>query len=91
MARRRWASPLCRSSAWRLHAVAVHDAVADGLGVTPMQVALAWLLQRAPNILLIPDTSSIGHLRENLVAHISLGRASVVVLDQIAAGERVLH
>ena len=67
------------------------SAVADGLGVTPMQVALAWLLQRTPNIPLIPDTSSIGHLRENLVAYISLGRASVVVLDQIAAGQRVLH
>ena len=67
------------------------SAVADGLGVTAMQVPLGWLLQRTPNIPLIPDTSSIGHLRENLVAHISLGRASVVVLDQIAAGERVLN
>jgi len=42
--------------------------VADRLGATPMQVALAWLLQRAPNILLIPGTSSVGHLRENLAA-----------------------
>ncbi|MEP6850468.1 MAG: aldo/keto reductase family oxidoreductase [Acidobacteriota bacterium] len=42
------------------------DAVAESLGVTPMQVALAWLLQRSPNILLIPGTSSVGHLRENL-------------------------
>ncbi len=39
---------------------------AASLGVTPMQVALAWLLQRAPNILLIPGTSSLAHLRENL-------------------------
>ena len=38
------------------------------LGATPMQVALAWLLQRAPNILLIPGTSRLAHLRENLAA-----------------------
>ena len=42
--------------------------VAARLGATPMQVALAWLLRRAPNILLIPGTSSIAHLRENLAA-----------------------
>jgi pyridoxine 4-dehydrogenase len=42
--------------------------VAGRLGATPMQVALAWLLQRAPNILLIPGTSSVAHLRENLAA-----------------------
>jgi aryl-alcohol dehydrogenase-like predicted oxidoreductase len=42
--------------------------VATGLGATPMQVALAWLLHRAPNILLIPGTSSIAHLHENLAA-----------------------
>ncbi|WP_105417492.1 aldo/keto reductase family oxidoreductase [Neorhizobium sp. T25_27] len=42
--------------------------VAQRLGATPMQVALAWLLRRAPNILLIPGTSSVGHLRENLAA-----------------------
>jgi pyridoxine 4-dehydrogenase len=42
--------------------------VARRLGATPMQVALAWLLRRAPNILLIPGTSSLGHLRENLAA-----------------------
>jgi pyridoxine 4-dehydrogenase len=42
--------------------------VARRLGATPMQVALAWLLRRAPNILLIPGTSSIAHLRENLAA-----------------------
>ncbi|MER9950516.1 aldo/keto reductase family oxidoreductase [Mesorhizobium sp. M0047] len=42
--------------------------VAKRVGATPMQVALAWLLRRAPNILLIPGTSSVGHLRENLAA-----------------------
>ncbi|WP_165465451.1 aldo/keto reductase family oxidoreductase [Enterobacter cloacae] len=44
------------------------QAVADTLGATLMQVALAWLLQRSPNILLIPGTSSVAHLRENLAA-----------------------
>ncbi len=44
------------------------DTVAASLGATPMQVALAWLLQRSPNILLIPGTSSLVHLRENLKA-----------------------
>src|SRR5215472_7648832 len=44
------------------------DAAAVQLNVTPMQVALAWLLQRSPNILLIPGTSSLEHLRENLKA-----------------------
>lgn len=44
------------------------DTVAAEVGATPMQVALAWLLHRSPNILLIPGTSSLGHLRENLKA-----------------------
>jgi aryl-alcohol dehydrogenase-like predicted oxidoreductase len=44
------------------------DAAAEALGVTPMQLALAWLFQRAPNMLLIPGTSSLKHLRENLQA-----------------------
>ncbi|MGT8855819.1 aldo/keto reductase family oxidoreductase [Enterobacter sp. 186315] len=44
------------------------QAVADSLGATPMQVALAWLLQRSPNILLIPGTSSVAHLQQNLAA-----------------------
>jgi aryl-alcohol dehydrogenase-like predicted oxidoreductase len=44
------------------------DGVAASLHATPMQVALMWLLQRSPNILLIPGTSSIEHLRENLQA-----------------------
>ena len=46
----------------------VLDAVAAKLRATPMQVALAWLLHRAPNVLLIPGTSSLAHLRENLAA-----------------------
>jgi pyridoxine 4-dehydrogenase len=44
------------------------DEIAASLEVTPMQVALAWLLRRSPNVLLIPGTSSVGHLRENLAA-----------------------
>ncbi len=61
--------------------------VAAGLGATPMQVALAWLLQRAPNILLIPGTSSVGHLRENLAAaSLTLPGEAVAALDRIAAG-----
>ena len=42
--------------------------VAGRLGATPMQVALAWLLHRSSNILLIPDTSYVAHLRQNLAA-----------------------
>jgi pyridoxine 4-dehydrogenase len=44
------------------------DAVAARLGTTPMAVALAWLLHRSPNILLIPGTSSVEHLRANVAA-----------------------
>lgn len=44
------------------------EAVASELAATPMQVAIAWLLQRSPNILLIPGTSSVAHLRENIAA-----------------------
>jgi len=59
--------------------------VAKGLGVTPMQVALAWLLRRASNVLLIPGTSSAGHLRENLAAaNLELSHETVAALDQIA-------
>ncbi len=47
---------------------AILSGIAARLGATPMQVALAWLLHRAPNILLIPGTSSVAHLRENLAA-----------------------
>ena len=60
--------------------------VAGRLRVTPMQAALAWLLQRAPNILLIPGTASLVHLRENLAAAaIELPGDEVKVLDRIAA------
>jgi pyridoxine 4-dehydrogenase len=59
--------------------------VAERLRATPMQVALAWLLQRAPNILLIPGTSSVAHLQENLAAAtLTLGAADVAALDGIA-------
>jgi pyridoxine 4-dehydrogenase len=60
--------------------------VAAGLGATPMQVALAWLLRRAPNILLIPGTSSLGHLRENLAAaDLRLPDSALAALDRIGA------
>jgi pyridoxine 4-dehydrogenase len=62
------------------------SAVADRLEATPMQVALAWLLHRAPNILLIPGTSSIVHLRENLAAgQLTLSPQTLAELDGIAA------
>src|ERR1700691_1629583 len=60
--------------------------VARRLGITPMQAALAWLLRRAPNILLIPGTSSIAHLRENLtVAELGLPEDALIALDEIGA------
>lgn len=60
--------------------------VAAELGATPMQVALAWLLRRAPNILLIPGTGSLGHLRENLAAAaLSLPEDAMATLDGIGA------
>ena len=63
--------------------------VAGELGATPMQVALAWLLQRSPNLLLIPGTSSLGHLRENLAAAgLKLPAEAVARLDTIGAGAR---
>ncbi len=63
-------------------------AVASRLGFTPMQVALAWLLQRSPNILLIPGTSSVAHLRENLaVAGIALPDDALAELDGIGAAK----
>ena len=65
------------------------DSAAASLGATPMQVALAWLLQRAPNILLIPGTSSVKHLRENLAAaSLQLPEETVAELDLIAGGVR---
>ncbi|MCJ2056744.1 aldo/keto reductase family oxidoreductase [Methylobacterium sp. J-048] len=60
--------------------------VAAKLGATPMQVALAWLLRRAPNILLIPGTASLGHLRENLAAaEQALPDDAMAALDGIGA------
>jgi pyridoxine 4-dehydrogenase len=58
--------------------------VAKRLGATPMQVALAWLLQRSPNILVIPGTSSIEHLRENLQSSmLQIPREAIADLDTI--------
>jgi aryl-alcohol dehydrogenase-like predicted oxidoreductase len=63
------------------------SAVAARLGATPMQVALAWLLHRSPNILLIPGTSSVAHLRENLAAaECRLPDEAIKELDAVAAG-----
>ena len=60
--------------------------VAARLGAKPMQVALAWLLRRAPNILLIPGTSSVAHLRENLAAaDLALPSDALAALDGMAA------
>src|ERR1700688_1366378 len=62
------------------------SSVAGRLGATSMQVALAWLLHRSPNILLIPGTSSVAHLRENLAAgQLTLSPESLAELDRIAA------
>ncbi len=64
----------------------VLDAVARRLQTRPMAVALAWLLQRSPNILLIPGTSSLAHLRENVnAAALALPAEELVVLDSIGA------
>ncbi|TXC71263.1 aldo/keto reductase family oxidoreductase [Sphingomonas ginsenosidivorax] len=60
------------------------SAVAERLDATPLQVALAWLLQRSPNILLIPGTSSVAHLNENLAAaSLTLPEDAVAELDAI--------
>ncbi|MEH2026604.1 aldo/keto reductase family oxidoreductase [Nostoc sp.] len=62
------------------------EGAAKSLNATPMQVALAWLLQRSPNILLIPGTSSVDHLRENLkAATLQLSPQTVSDLNEIAA------
>jgi aryl-alcohol dehydrogenase-like predicted oxidoreductase len=67
------------------------DAAAAALHATPMQVALAWLLQRSPNILLIPGTSSLSHLRENLAAAtLQIPSQTLVALDSIGASA-LLH
>ncbi|MBZ6226942.1 aldo/keto reductase family oxidoreductase [Streptomyces olivaceus] len=61
-------------------------AVADRLDATPMSVALAWLLQRSPNILLIPGTSSVAHLRENVTgAGLRLSDDDLAELEKIGA------
>ena len=62
--------------------------VAKSLESTPMQVALAWLLHRSPNILLIPGTSSVGHLRENLkAAELKLSPKVIETLNSIEASQ----
>jgi len=62
------------------------DAAAETLQMTPMQIALAWLLQRSPNILLIPGTSSVGHLRENLqAATLQIPQDVIAELDSIGS------
>jgi len=73
-----------------LQAQALTEAAAT-LGATPLQVALAWLLARAPNVLLIPGTSSRAHLRENMAAaELSLPAEIRARLDTIGAPERVV-
>ena len=64
------------------------SAIAGEIGGTPMQVALAWLLQRSPNILLIPGTSSLVHLRENLAA-VDLELSEEIFHRLDALGEQV--
>ena len=62
------------------------DSIAHQLNATPMSVALAWLLQRSPNILLIPGTSSVEHLRENVAgAALELPNDALAALDGISA------
>ena len=62
---------------------------ADQCGATSMQVALAWLLQRSPNILLIPGTSSVGHLRQNIdSANLNLPPEVLTALNGIAAAQK---
>ncbi len=70
------------------------DNAAKSLGATPMQAALAWLLHRSPNILLIPGTSSVDHLRENLqAATLQIPPETMAELDSMAAttGEQPAH
>ena len=68
------------------------DAAAAALQATPMQVALAWLLHRSPNILLIPGTCSVGHLRENLgAAALKLPPEMIVRLDSIGGAPQQRH
>jgi aryl-alcohol dehydrogenase-like predicted oxidoreductase len=68
------------------------SAVAADLEATPMQIAIAWLLQRAPNLLLIPGTSSVAHLRENVkAAQLVLSQEALARLDGIAGAAGTAH
>jgi aryl-alcohol dehydrogenase-like predicted oxidoreductase len=68
------------------------DGVAASLKVNPMQVALAWLLQRSANILLIPGTSSVEHLRENLAAAgLQIPAQALAELDAIGSSQKAAH
>jgi pyridoxine 4-dehydrogenase len=67
----------------------VLDRVAASLGISRMQVALAWLLQRSPTILLIPGTSSVAHLRENVgAADVELPAEAVAALNAVGTADR---
>ena len=69
----------------------VLDHAAKSLGATPMQIALAWLLQRSPNMLLIPGTSSVEHLHENIrAADLKLPQEIVSSLDALNASPQVI-
>lgn len=64
----------------------VTKGISERLGVTPAQVALAWLLAKAPTVLLIPGTSKLAHLEQNLTAaDVVLSDKDVAALDQISA------
>lgn len=66
------------------------ETVAARRGTTPMAVALAWLLQRSPNVLLIPGTSSVAHLRENVsAAELTLSKDDLIELNHIADRRRL--
>ena len=68
------------------------SSVASRLGASPMQVAQAWLLHRSPNILLIPGTSSVAHLRENLAANqFTLSAETLAELDGIAGAAAAVN
>jgi len=66
--------------------------VARRLEATPMQMALAWLLQRSPDLLLIPGTASVAHLRENLAAaSLRLPAEEIAVLERMQDGDATAH
>ena len=67
----------------------VLDQVAASLGISRMQVALAWLLQRSPTILLIPGTSSVAHLQENTAAaNVDLPAEAIAALNAVGTANR---